>query len=239
LVFVTAATAFSYQAPPTSYPQLSVANQRVRIGKAKQRAAALPALVAAAAAEPWNPEWLMELAGVLRNLGRIPEAMAAYEKILRANPTHFAARWELASTLVEQGWLDETIGHLRVLTRQSPANASAHYFLGRFLSRIAARSEPAAARIYEEEAGLHLQAALRLDAAHAPSWYEIGRRRHLRGDTQGAVEALNRAVRIAPGLGEAVRLLNIINARKVGMVDGFIPRQGAGAASRLITWKDG
>ena len=210
-VFVAAATAFSLLPPPAAVSVQRLREvERARLVKVADRKAVLPAMSAAAAAEPWNPERQMELGSVLRNLGRIPEGMAAYESILRANPAHAAARWELASTLVEEGRLDEAIEQLRVLTVNAPANVGAHYFLGRFLARNAARSEAQLAQRYEQEAWEHLQEALRLDLAHAPSLYEIGRLLYLRGDTRGALEALNRSLKAAPGFGEAEHLLEII-----------------------------
>jgi 4-amino-4-deoxy-L-arabinose transferase-like glycosyltransferase len=215
--------------PGGSFPASRLADQeRTRLDKATRRKAALAAAGAAADAEPWNPERLMALGALLRNLGMIPEGMAAYERILRDHPADGAARWELASTLVEQGRLAEAIEHLRILTVASPGDVRAHYFLGRFLARGVPGCDAVEARRCRAEAGEHFQAALRADPAHAPTWYEIGRLRYLEGSTGEAVRSLDRALQLAPGLDTAVRLREII--RRGRGENGAGPRPGRAPA---------
>lgn len=211
---VAAAGVLSALGPGDSFPASRLAeSKRSRLDKAARWKEALPAADAAAAAEPWNPERLMVLGALLRNLGMIPEGMAAYERVLRERPAHEAARWELASALVEEGRLEEAIEQLRLLTVDAPANARAHHFLGRFLARSAAGVDAVTARRRVEEARAHFQAALRSDPAHAPSWYEVGRLLYLEGRAEDAAKALDRALELEPNLGTAVRLREIMRRR--------------------------
>src|SRR5262249_15506740 len=63
-------------------------------------------------------------------LGRLPEAVAAYESALWRQPESVEARYGLSVTAAELGDLDGTIQLLREVTARSPGLADAWYDLG-------------------------------------------------------------------------------------------------------------
>jgi tetratricopeptide (TPR) repeat protein len=85
---------------------------------------------------------------VLTREGRLPEAVAEYERALQLNPTHLASMTNLASVLLRQGQLGRaSIALARVLALE-PDNPAAHTNLGLLLAQQGRMNE--AAHEFEE-----------------------------------------------------------------------------------------
>ncbi len=89
---------------------------------------------------------------VLDRLGRLPEAMAEYQRALERDPNHKDALNNLGVSFVRQGRLDQAAGQFERLVATDPDNADAHTNLGAvFLTQgshdLAAREFRAALQI--------------------------------------------------------------------------------------------
>jgi tetratricopeptide (TPR) repeat protein len=85
---------------------------------------------------------------VLTREGRLPEAVAEYERALQLNPTHLAAMTNLASVLLRQGQLERASRELARALAIEPDNPAAHTNLGLLLAQQGRMDE--AARQFEE-----------------------------------------------------------------------------------------
>jgi len=72
---------------------------------------------------------------VLTRVGRLPDAIAEYERALERDPNHLAARTNLASVLVRQGQLDRAARVLARALEIEPETAAAHTNLGLLLAQ--------------------------------------------------------------------------------------------------------
>ena len=90
---------------------------------------------------------------VLTRVGRLPDAIAEYERALARDPNHLAALTNLASVLVRQGQLERAARELTRALEIEPANAAARTNLGLLLAQQG----------HMEQAGREFQEALRID----------------------------------------------------------------------------
>ncbi len=107
--------------------------------------AALSWVQQAAALEPNQPEVLYHLGRLNRSLGRIPEAIAAFEQACRYAPTDARAQCSLGLLLLGQGQLEQAEAHLRRALALDPQDIEARRNLAlveRKLILTPARSRP-------------------------------------------------------------------------------------------------
>jgi len=87
-----------------------------------------------------------------------PGAIAEYEAVLRRDPRHFQARYNLGTYLLDvPGRLEDAIGHLQAAVDIRPDNAEAHLNLGIALADAPARLQDA---IRQLEAALEIKPRL-------------------------------------------------------------------------------
>jgi len=84
----------------------------------------------AMALAPGDPSVLPNAATLLRNLGRLDEALAVEEALVRRDPVNVTALRNLAAGRLWAGRYDAAIATLRTALRLSPKQAQAHYLFG-------------------------------------------------------------------------------------------------------------
>lgn len=84
----------------------------------------------AMALAPGDPSVLPNAATFLRNLGRLDEALAVEEALVRRDPVNVTALRNLAAGQLWAGRYDAAIATLRTALRLSPKQAQAHYLFG-------------------------------------------------------------------------------------------------------------
>jgi tetratricopeptide (TPR) repeat protein len=148
---------------------------------------------------------LLDRAAALRRSGRVDEAIAAYEALLRREP-------DLADSWYNLGWLqrqarrydDSLASYAEALKCGVRDSEEVHLNRAVILSDHLARPEDAAAE---------LEAALKLKADYLPALLNLGNLREDLGDRTGAEAAYRRALEISPD--EPLAL-----SRLAGVVDG-------------------
>ncbi|MDP4013997.1 MAG: tetratricopeptide repeat protein [Candidatus Nanopelagicales bacterium] len=142
-----------------------------------------------------NPR--LQLAGVYRQDGRIDDALAQYDEILKAEPEHRAALLGQGILLATMGEDDLAEESLRKITSASAGGEfapvdeqleSAQYQLGVILLRRGATDEAIAS----------LRAALAINRTDADALFSLGQALLQRGSGKKAVEALSAAVALVP-----------------------------------------
>ncbi len=113
----------------------------------QRQPAALSYARKAAAIAPKLPAGHLLLARVLRESGRLSDAIIAFRTALRLAPADHAARFELGQVLADAALLDEAALCYRTALQDDPANAAGHYNLGNLLLRLGQPHE--AAQCYE------------------------------------------------------------------------------------------
>jgi tetratricopeptide (TPR) repeat protein len=178
------------------------------------------------------------LGGVLDELGRLPDSILAYRRVLDLGGEAadlrlvMLAHLALADLLQRIGEADEALPHLRWLaaslghgqdklrrriarvldTLGDPETALATW---RAIADAVPDDAEALDRVGElllqqsrpDEAAPWLEASLRLNPAWGKKWARLGRALQARGDAAGAIEALVKAVTLAPELETAHLLL--------------------------------
>jgi tetratricopeptide (TPR) repeat protein len=124
---------------------------------------------------------------------RSAEDLAAYRKLLAADPDNPLRHDAVASLYLEARRLDEAIAHFRRSLALNPASAPAHYNLGYALARQGDR----------EAAIESFRAALGIDPDYAQAHNNLGAMLQLTGRTGEALEHFRRAVFLRPDNVEA------------------------------------
>jgi len=166
--------------------------------------------------------------------GNLAAAETRFRQVLAAAPGHTEAMRLLGELLADRGQFDASIALLRRLVGLEPRNFHAHYALGNAYrlsgqlelaiaayrasialeARFAGTHHGIAAALrsawQERQALPHYREAMRLQPDWAIGWRDLGLNLALLGDLAGAEDALQRAVKLQPGLGDAQRHLAAI-----------------------------
>ena len=143
-----------------------------------------------------NPScWMAHnnLAMLLVNAGRTPEAIPHLEQALRLRPDFPEALNNLGDNLRHLGRPQEAIPYLERAVRLQPKFAEAHNTLGAVLLMLG-RSSEGIAEVTE---------ALRLKPGYAMARYNLGLARAEAGHTEEAIRDFAEAARLDPGFGGA------------------------------------
>jgi tetratricopeptide (TPR) repeat protein len=121
------------------------------------------------------------------------EDLAAYKKLLDADPTNPLRHDAVATLYLEERRLDDAIAHFERSLTLNPESPAAHYNLGYTL----------ALRGRRDEAVTHFRDALRLDPDYAQAHNNLAAMLQLAGRTDEALEHYRRAVTLRPDNVEA------------------------------------
>ncbi len=171
-------------------------------------------------------EWqtLLNQASALREAGRVGEAIAAYQRLLAANPG-------LPGSWYNLGWLqkrarrfeDSLRSYAEALERGVGDPEEVHLNRAVILSDHLGRPE---------EALTELEAALELNPAYVPAFLNLGNLHEDRGDKEAARDSYRRALELEPNSALALaRLAGVSDAddRLIGRVRSAIADQAAQA----------
>jgi tetratricopeptide (TPR) repeat protein len=125
--------------------------------------------------------------------GRMPDAIAHYEKALRLNPDYAEAHYNLGIALDAEGRTEEAIARFEEALRLNLDLADAHKRLGSLFYKTGRLPEA----ISEDEA------AVRLQPAQAKVHVDLGLALAAAGQTSEAIAQYEAALRLNPGLAEA------------------------------------
>ncbi len=114
--------------------------------------------------DPDNPIYHANLGNVLKDAGRLTDAIAAYRRALALRPGYAEIHNNLGFVLQASGMIEEAIGHYRKAITLRPADYRAHYNLGNSLFLIG-KSEEAIAAFRE---------AAILNPEFAATWDHLG-----------------------------------------------------------------
>lgn len=139
---------------------------------------------------------------VLLGLQNYEGAAAEFRETLRIQPDHFEARNNLGATLIAQERYDEAVQTLKPLVEEPlyPTPALAHYNLGYAYYRL---QDMASAR-------RHLEMALFLSPAMCKASNALGMVLRDMGDTRGAREAFEKAIKQCPKFAEPYYHLGVM-----------------------------
>jgi tetratricopeptide (TPR) repeat protein len=143
-----------------------------------------------------NPScWLAHnnLAMLLANAGRTPEAIPHLEQALRLRPDFPEAENNLGDDLRQLGRPQEAIPHLTRALKLQPNYAEAHNNLGAALMMIGQSAEGMA----------EFREALRLKPGYAVARFNLGLARANAGQSDQAIGDFTEAVRLKPDFGQA------------------------------------
>ncbi len=159
--------------------------------------------------------------------GRLPEAGRLYEAVLRLDPAHDRALYNLGLIQLRQGRLDEALDRFSRAVAQNPRFAEAHNAAGIALRRSGRHREALphyeqalvldpdyaeaeynlgaalAALGRHEEAAAHYRRALALKPDHAEAENNLGAALRALGRYEEAAAHYRRALALKPGLAEA------------------------------------
>jgi Tfp pilus assembly protein PilF len=121
------------------------------------------------------------------------EDLAAYMKMLQADPANPLRHDAVASLYLDEGRLDDAIAQFRQSLRLNGESAPTHYNLAFALS----------ARGMRDEAIAELREALRIDPAYAQAHNNLGALLQVAGQPEQALEQYQRAVELRPDNVEA------------------------------------
>ena len=150
--------------------------------------------------EPKGASGHFTLANLLREHGRIEEAVAQYRRTIASDPDHVAALNNLANLLSGQGKLEEAIRHYRRAAALRPNAAEIHYNFGNALMR----------RGHVDEAATHYIKAASLKPDFAEAHYSLANVFSRHGHLENAISACQRAVAVRPDFPEAFAQLAML-----------------------------
>jgi predicted O-linked N-acetylglucosamine transferase (SPINDLY family) len=191
--------------------------------------------------EPDNPIYHANLGNVLKDAGRLPDAIAAYRHALELNPAYAEIHNNLGYVLQVTGMIEEGIGHYRRAITLRPENHRAHYNLGNALFLIG-RSEEAiaafrdAARLNPEFAGTwdHLGTVLQRLGRHTEAEACFRRWIQIDSDSADALHALALELQQQGRIDEAFDYYQ----RAIALRPDFLPAVASALwlAQRLCDW---
>ncbi len=117
--------------------------------------------------------------------GKLAEARALFESVLRLRPEFFLARHNYAVCLAEQGQLETALAQCDRLLETTPDYVAAHHLAGTYLERLGRTNE----------AILRFQHALQLAPNYGPARSSLAFLLANQGDDRAAVDALTAALR--------------------------------------------
>ncbi len=130
------------------------------------------------------------LGNVLRQEGRMDEAISHYKVALQMRPNYAQTHDNLGHALLQQGEVDEAIFHLQKALQINPGLANAHYNLGNaFVQK---------GRV--DEAITQYQTALQIRPDYAQAHDNLGKTLLQQGRVDEAIDHLQKALQIEPGL---------------------------------------
>ena len=170
----------------------------------------------------WN------ILGVGNNvLGKVDEAIKAYERALSINPNFADAHHNIGNALFEQGKLDQAIEAYKKSLDLEPNNAEAYFNMGNTLQEQGRLDESIssyirAIRINPNHAGVHnnmgnaffdqqkLDEAIKaysksvnLKSDNSKAYYSLGNAHKAKGNIQEAISNYDKAVKLEPNFAEA------------------------------------
>jgi Flp pilus assembly protein TadD len=185
------------------------------------------------------------LGGVLRDQGKLDEAVTAYREAVRLFPNYAGAHGNLGGVYLKQGRLDEAVAELTEAIRLDPKDSEARISLGIALNELgkgkdaedqmleAIRLEPDSAnahynlgRLYAaagkiNDAMVQFAIAARLEPESAQNRYNLGTVLAAQGKMREAVAEFTEAIRLKPDYGNAHNNLGSALAN-LGQIDEAI-----------------
>ncbi len=146
---------------------------------------------------PGEPDAMRLLGELLADRGEYDASIALLRRLIGAQPRNFQAHYAIGNAYRLSGQLELAIAAYRSSIALEPRFAGTHHGLAAAL-RTAGQ---------ERQALPHYHEAMRLQPDWAIGWRDLGLNLALLGDLAGAEEALGRAVKLQPGLGDAQRHL--------------------------------
>jgi len=138
--------------------------------------------------DPGNPVFRASYGRVLRDQGRVAEALPLYRQAAALSPADPQVWYELATALQQAGEGDEARAALEEALRHDPGRPQAHNALAVALANAGKLAE----------ARDHLRAALAVDARDAQIWNNLGNVERGLGRADEAVAAYQRAIELDP-----------------------------------------
>jgi Flp pilus assembly protein TadD len=167
-------TVFAHALRVTRDNYVANANYALALSRQGRPAEALPFFLEAARLMP-GAGGFVDVGNTLADLGRLPEAVAAYQRALQLDPASDVAHFCLGNAFGRLDRLEEAAAHYTEAARLQPGNAEARNNLGVVLARLG-RIDAATAQF---------EAALRLKPGYAGARDNLERARALRGETGG------------------------------------------------------
>ena len=151
----------------------------------------------AIALDPHNPIYHGNLGNVLKDAGRIGDAIAAYARALELDPGFAEIHNNLGYLLQISGELRDAIAHYRAASGLRPDNYRAHYNLGNALF-LTGKNEEAVAAFRE---------AAKLNPGHAQTWDHLGIVLQRLGRAAEAESCFRRRIEVEPDSADAFHAL--------------------------------
>jgi len=158
--------------------------------------------------DPDNPVYRANLGNVLKDAGRLTDAIAAYRRALELHPGYAEVHNNLGYVLQLSGMIDEAIDHYRKAIALRPENYRAHYNLGNALF-LSGKSEEAVAAFRE---------AARLNPEFAGTWDHLGTALQRLGRATEAEACFRRRIQIEPDSPDALHAL-ALELEQQGRID--------------------
>ena len=166
--------------------------------------------------EPGNPNVLLALAGSLQDGRRFDEAVAAYQRCIKAAPTDAAAPAQMAVCLMELGDLPGVIQSCLNALRLAPGALGLHQLAGKAYERMAQFRE--AAGHYETIAG---------KTGYHADYEQLGHIRFLANDIEGARAAFLAAIEAGAPPATMMVMLGRLETSRGHLEDGYKQLQSA------------
>ena len=151
------------------------------------------------AKRPENPRAQYNLGCMLRQEGRMQEAMEHWEEALRLKPDYADAHYNLGFALSKAGRFEEAIGHYEQTLRLTPDAGDAHCNLGDALVQLGK----------VQEAIGHYEQALQIKPDYAEAHNSLGLALAQTGKLQEAMGHWESALRLKPDFAEAHNNLGV------------------------------
>jgi protein O-GlcNAc transferase len=192
-----------------------------------------------------NPAHYCNLSRVLRDDGKLEEAIGAARQAIAIKPDLAVAHFSLGSCLHDNGQIDEAVASYREAILLKPDMADSHSNLGNALRRLGRLDEAVAAcrqatRLKPDFADAHcnlgtalfdqgnhaeaaqaFERAIHLKPDLAEAHYSLGCAIHKEGNLDAAIAATRRAIQIRPEYVEAISNLGSM-LQDAGELDGAV-----------------